>query len=370
MASQPASSTPSTVSSLRDSVFNLSSGNLEPKDYLFSIKDQLDRVNNYLMTKRIHKDVLAHVATIINDAKTMITNKEAKSAIQYDTKIQLQNEVKTIIREELEKFKENQTIVQNSVTNVKSYAAALKFKNPPIILIKIILSNKTKTDPAQMREKLQKMECPEIKIKKVTVLPSGDVKLQTFQSTSSALNTLQKSNLKDEFEIKQQPPKIQKVIIFSVPQTITDEDLIQTLAKTTETETEIRSCNKTISGRKEGYTHRVFSLPAHNTQTLLDSGKLYHHFQGFIIKKYKPFLRCRRCQDFGHHESRCPNSFLVCENCAGTHDISQCTNPNSVCYNCRDHNKKNENQNHFKTDHKSSSSQCKIFQEYLATIRN
>ena len=85
-------------------------------------------------------------------------------------------------------------------------------------------------------------------------------------------------------------------------------------------------------GQKTGKYKLTFSTPSPPTELPeLGSGFL-HPLEPY----YMNYVRCNKCQKFGHLKRFCKSKTSVCPQCAGKHSYAQCkaTRSNRKCANC------------------------------------
>jgi len=150
---------------------------------------------------------------------------------------------------------------------------------------------------------------------KITALQLSDIHGQSVKVSPPGSNNRKPQNPSGE--------KLSKGIIFGVPLSLTDEDIIEET-----TSSSVRRLTKFINGKRENTETVVLTF------TQLPE-RVNIGFRSYRVKPYIPLpFRCTNCQKFGHSHNSC-NKGVVCPRCSGNHTFAECTQKdNPKCSNC------------------------------------
>jgi hypothetical protein len=133
-----------------------------------------------------------------------------------------------------------------------------------------------------------------------------------------------------------------KVIIYDVPNDLTDEYLVNQIWERNLDDSlpaTIRPYVKPrfrVGPKETGVSHRVVEVPGQVLKSLLSAGRVYLNMGSHRVREYMDIHRCYKCQRYGHKADRCKEQ-QVCGHC-GTkgHKISDCPKKDRkpVCSNC------------------------------------
>ena len=65
---------------------------------------------------------------------------------------------------------------------------------------------------------------------------------------------------------------------------------------------------------------------------------IYINHQRFFPEKYTPqfqLIQCYKCQQFGHHATKCRSLYEICGKCSEHHLTSQCNSERHKCTGCK-----------------------------------
>lgn len=159
------------------------------------------------------------------------------------------------------------------------------------------------------------------------------------------------------------PPKLRpSVIIHNVPNSVTKDDLEDSIAKlvpAADTMDSIVSSQFKVGPRNLNHTNWVLELHPKAWQHMVKKGRLYVHW---TVCPVKEFVRITRCYRFGHVVKYC-KSDLQCGMCASTdHATKDCRHEQTVerhsCANCLRSKAKS-------TNHTAFSEACPTYQSRL-----
>lgn len=346
-----------------------------PLKLINNIKKNVQLLNIHKSTEEHHRNLIKDLTSNIDQLLTIIEkerNKILDIKEDYD-KQQLyieslhaernslnsvENKLEYMFQQQTKALIEQITNQQRQAvgTTHHSYADTLKFPQEKTLLVRKKDPNLT---PKEMEKKINELGLDNLEIQDCAVTRSGNIQLRCQQDSAKKIEEkLQQSNLAEQMEIV---TKTQRLIIFSIPQEITEEEIKAAINKKLNRETETKIIKKS---QKSEFFHCTIELDINSASHLLSTRKLLLHFHSCPIRRYISLPRCYRCQGLGHFANQCnPNKEARCENCAGTHDSRSCTlkeeEEKHKCYNCIIQNQ-NTNTN-YKINHKSSCNSCPTY---------
>lgn len=247
-----------------------------------------------------------------------------------------------------------------------TYAKKLKKAPKETIIIR-------RTDPTLQPEELEKemheLGLTDIGIEDCRRLKGGNLQLKC-KKASDAKNLeerLADSNLKDRLKIT---PKRQRLIVFSIPTHVKEDELKQAIRSRVPYAVEIKLVKRIEA--KDSF-HQTIEMDVQSAQQLLKYRRLVISFHGCPVRKYISISRCYRCQRLGHIASECNTKKFRqrCEYCAEEHDSRTCSQKENqedhTCINCHRHNQIDKKT--VDTSHKASSSRCTYYRMKLMEAR-
>lgn len=147
--------------------------------------------------------------------------------------------------------------------------------------------------------------------------------------------------------MRAEPPRgvSPKMIVYDVPLTISDEELLDELYKKNigdiigpeDMQTKVRIIGK--NGKKvwqgEEVNNVLIELPIKAREKIVQEKRVYIGWYALKVNNFDKVPRCYRCYRFGHHIKECPNQRLCRRCCEPGHLEAECTRPPN-CINCKE----------------------------------
>lgn len=166
-----------------------------------------------------------------------------------------------------------------------------------------------------------------------------------------------------EVSIKTATIRRKKIIIFNIPENITEEQITQKIRRTLQLPTLKNEAIQQLKAlkTKEGRKHQPLLLPETLADELLKMRTICLGLRECPVKVFISVTRCHRCLLYDHLATNCKGT-QRCTICSGTHNYTECRSKSSkkCCYACTLYNEENKDWLRVKrdTDHASNSSQC------------
>ncbi|GBO29950.1 hypothetical protein AVEN_209775-1 [Araneus ventricosus] len=190
-------------------------------------------------------------------------------------------------------------------------------------------------------------------ILKNTIRPEANVKIREFtkvknqgvavscdsvKDIQSIISRLDGDNSAKEKVSHRMPGKRHpNIILYDLPNTITDQEVQEALRTYTEDGENLRTRFK-LKGRKPDTSYWVMAPRQHFLQ-LKRFRKIAVNWNMFQIKEFFHVKRCQFCQAFGHTRQNCKYTVPNCGICADRHSTSYCRSNFQLCINCEESNR-------------------------------
>lgn len=181
---------------------------------------------------------------------------------------------------------------------------------------------------------------PEVKVCAVRTVRNGvAIEVSDVEGVAKlkTCGTFAKAGLKVE-----DPKKIgPKVVIYDVPEYLTDNDVMKDLFSKNLTDTlsmaDFISTARVIS-RRSGTL--ILELPNVAKEALVKQGRVYLGWHGCRLREIDLLQRCHRCYAVGHMASACKLDSNACRRCGSTKYLAKdCKAEKEVCRVCKGANK-------------------------------
>lgn len=196
-----------------------------------------------------------------------------------------------------------------------------------------------------------------------------------------------------QYEIREPKKRDPRVILYSVPKNISDENISQQIydqnLSIQDLYTDFQSFKAAHrflwhSNAKETDTQRNIVIEAKPLlrRLLIKIQRVKLGFQMIRVEDHILITRCFNCCGLGHRSSgklpngqpiKCPHTTLVCSHCTGPHRFKVCPTKDNkseaVCHNCHSENVRNKN-TRLKTNHNAFAHECPILRRYLESEFN
>lgn len=154
----------------------------------------------------------------------------------------------------------------------------------------------------------------------------------------------------------------QKIIITGIPTSTSTSNIITYLTENTSDQN--ITIEKILQKEKSTNYHIILNIEAKAAKELIAKKYLLVGLYRCHIRKYRPIIRCGKCQLYGHTESNCRRN-PICAMCARGHWTSACPymddRSQHRCTNCF------QLSNYSK--HTANSNLCPLYQSFLADRR-
>lgn len=170
-----------------------------------------------------------------------------------------------------------------------------------------------------------------------------------------------------EIIVKQAEVRKTKVIIFNIPNTFQNEEVISKINKTLKMEHNEMTVTKELPGLNDD-KHLILTLPTVIATNLLNGKRVNLGLKECVVKKHINIVRCNRCQAYDHVRAECPSNTEYCGRCEGNHARENCTSKEVIsCQNCRVFNVNAGSKGLEKVDsrHESNSPNCHVYRQLL-----
>lgn len=287
--------------------------------------------------KSISKELKAKIIEIVSGLKPILLDTINSN---HDEMVRREQAEKDLI-EVTSNIRVNTQAVTNEAYNVDfpqlSYATTAREqhqKTPQVEKTLLVYPKKEGWDFQKTKKLLRDSAGPLANTVKDVINTRGNgiiLKCNTSEDRERLRIALDSEQNKENITIKV-PRNKKKVIIYSVPCEITEEDLklsiVQLFPALEEEIFEVKAFPS------EGETKNWLVTSTIRLQKLLiRSKRLCLKFNSCSIKEFFEVLRCFRCQGYGHTSYQCERP-VVCNNCAGAHDTRDCKVEARRCINC------------------------------------
>lgn len=136
----------------------------------------------------------------------------------------------------------------------------------------------------------------------------------------------------ENMKISLSTPKNNKVILYHVPNEVSEDDLKKEILREEELQDSEFDVIKHIKS-SESTRHIVLATEKDSYDKLLRRGRILLNFRSIRVHKYITLKRCFKCQHYGHYSSNCTQK-EYCGKCAQEHDTRTCDTQNFKCVNC------------------------------------
>lgn len=295
------------------------------------------------------------------ERKISKTLEEAEKA-QREISNKLQNQYEVIdrkIKDLIALQQQTQSTQADCQDNSKpSYAMVATKKQdeaPPVLLIDSI-------DPSvssiQIRDTVRNLHHEgkfEVKPSNVILTQKNRlvIKMKTRDLAEKAASEIETHLSEKSFKIQLPKIKRQKLQIRNIPNEISTEELMSELNHIYTHDNKFFNINYEYPA-SNGFRAITLEVDAASFRSLLQTERLCINFVSLPIVPYIRIIRCKKCQSFGHHISRCQFSFY-CEKCSLEHPTDKCNSKNTACINCKSAD--------LPFNHSANSNKCKMFKQ-------
>ncbi|CAF4939215.1 unnamed protein product [Pieris macdunnoughi] len=176
------------------------------------------------------------------------------------------------------------------------------------------------------------------------IVPLSNKKLKIVfaneQNKAHSLAAIKTSNTIKAHEERRYNPLI---AVKGISKEIPETEIIQTIKDQNPTLRTLEFNTKFIQrNRNEKLYNIVIDTTPTAWRAFVDLGRVNVAYQRVHVEDFGRFMQCRKCQGFGHSQSRCPATAPTCAKCASSlHITSECSAPSTEtprCVNCHEHN--------------------------------
>ncbi|GBN99318.1 hypothetical protein AVEN_184966-1 [Araneus ventricosus] len=222
-----------------------------------------------------------------------------------------------------------------------SYSDALRGMRKPHTIL--VYPAKDSSEAASVEEILKNTIRPEanVKIREFRKVKNQGVAVScdSVKDIQSIISRLDGDNSAKEKVSHRMPGKRHpSIIIYDLPNTITDQEVQEALRTYTEDGENLRTRLK-LKGRKPDTSHWVMEAPRQHFLQLKRFRKIAVNWNMFQIKEFFHVKRCQFCQAFGHTRQNCMYTVPNCGICADRHSTSYCRSNFQLCINCEESNR-------------------------------
>ncbi|GBL72985.1 hypothetical protein AVEN_128159-1 [Araneus ventricosus] len=213
-------------------------------------------------------------------------------------------------------------------------------------------------------------------ILKNTIWPEASVKIREFRKVKNQGVAVSCDSVKDiqsiisgldgdnsaKAKVSHRMPgkRHPSIILYDLPNTITDQEVQQALRTYTEDGENLRIRFK-LKGRKPDTSHWVMEAPCKQSLQLERFRKIAVNRNMFQIKEFFHLKRCQFCQAFGHTRQNCKYTVPNCGICADRHSTSYCRSNFQLCINCEE-STRNSGTNH-NISHRATDLSCPCYKK-------
>ena len=196
-----------------------------------------------------------------------------------------------------------------------------------------------------------------------------------------------------QYEIREPKKRDPRVILYSIPKTISDEDLSQQIYDQNLSIQDLYSDFPSFKAAHRFLWHSKAKDTNNERNIVIEAKPLLRRllikiqriklgFQMIRVEDHILITRCFNCCGLGHRSSgklpngqpiKCPHTTLVCSHCTGPHRFKDCPTKadksKAVCHNCHSENARNKN-TRLKTNHNAFAHECPILRRYLESEFN
>lgn len=250
----------------------------------------------------------------------------------------------------------------------QTYAAALRAP-------KSTLRVRPTTDksPKEILQAIKSLECPDaVRVTKLKVNNAAVEIRCDSERNKEKLSTYLHDKLADVAEIEDKRPALQRLLVFNVPPSVSEHQLLRSLGPDEDHLQHSRTLS-TFAARREGCQNWVILCPKRLAIKILHSGVITAGFTKLRVKKHIRMHRCRNCQSINQHHTADCKADPFCPKCAGYHKLEECNSSKHKCINCHSRNralKKDKSvdeadKEYLDTDHAADSPRCQTYQDFV-----
>lgn len=368
---------------------------IEEKDN--EVKILKEELNNEGMDQKQQTSAIneAQIIQQNKDLKEEVLNQENKVYV-LSMQVNSLREENSFIKEEFTRKNQEINLIQDMYNTLKEQMTFLTEIQHNKHLEKstyadITTSNSNKEFPAlvitpnqdlsltDLKNKINSIHDERMGIKSCKTTTAGNMVIQCETETQIEKlkeKIIQKEDIPQTIKITNKRPAVQKIIIFSIPVSVAEEELEKTIKDKVPT---IKHYSP-IKKQEKTYTyHQTIELDSYSASMLLKISKLLIRFNSCPVQKYISTRRCHRCQRLGHTSTNCikvakeKNAIysITCEYCGERHASIDCPikdDPSKYkCINCNHSNSYGSTT--YNINHATSSRECNSFLDVLQEER-
>lgn len=368
------------ISNLQTQLNHLQNPKTSPSQLKNNVTKNLQLLELHTSTDEHYRGLIQDLSSNLNQLLNIAENESTKfrdmreefaRQQDYIEQLHLQQDASAALRSQIQSLLDEQTKTITSLLKgtqpqaPPSFARALGSKVEETLIVRRKDSSLPLTE---LERNIHNLGVEEQAIKDCFRTRNGNLQVRCKAEAASQIKEkILNSNLKEKVDVKQ---KRQRVIIFSIPKEVTEEDLLNSIRKKTNEQADIKLIKTTMN---KDYYHQSLELDLSSATFLLSQRKLLIHMHSCPIRKYISLPRCYKCQALGHVAIQCNrNNVTRCEHCADAHDSRSCPHKEDTtkhkCYNCLMHNQSSSSK--IQTNHKSSSPHCPTYLKKLNEKRS
>lgn len=221
-----------------------------------------------------------------------------------------------------------------------------------------------------IRKEIDDLGLEDVDVKDCQATRKGNllIKCKSEVDLERIKNKIRNSELKEKLDVVE---KTVRIIIFSVPQSVEQED-IETKIKIKYPS--VRHLTFVKKLEVNDVYHQTIQLDTTTAMNLINDRRLLLKMTGCPIRRYVSLARCYRCQRTGHVAVYCDKKKydVACEFCGLGHESRNCPNKEDAhkhhCVNCSRENRNGGKKLNIK--HAASSAECLYYRNNLKAFRN
>lgn len=351
--------------------------NATHKNYLankfLTIKDMCKSFETQIEEAAENQDTQATEPNILSSIDTLNSNLQATKTEFNNSLAQLSNNLLQSIPKLIEETVKknlgdltNNLVAANTTSRRTAEATATPYST-------VLLQGKDRTkNNVELKKELLTLPCPpHVTVKNIATMPNGTLKVTCMgRGNADPLPQFLNSKINEKFTVCPPPQKKEAIIIFNIPVRCNDEDVIGLITRNfPSVDPKTLSILKNFTNKFDRNNWVVLMEPT-TANLLLESKKLYHHFQYFVVKKYVSLRLCYKCQGFGHTAKYCTWTDSNCSFCSKQgHNHRSCKATTPTCINCCTANYKDNNLNWSTSHHSRDRTKCNAWKREVDRIR-
>lgn len=368
------------ISNLQTQLNHLQNQQVSPSQLRLNVARNLQLLELHTSTDEHYRGLINDLSSNLNQLLNLAETESLKlremreeftRQQDYIEQLHVQQDATTALRSQIQLLFDEQTKTLTSLLKGSqqqeppSFAKVLGSKVEETLIVR---RKDTSLPLTELERNIHNLGVEEQAIQDCFRTRNGNLQVRCKADAASQIKEkILSSNLKEKVDIKK---KRQRVIIFSIPKEVTEEDLLNSIKKKTNEQADIKLIKTTMN---KDYYHQSLELDPSSAAFLLSQRKLLIHMHSCPIRKYISLPRCYKCQTLGHVAIQCKrNSVTRCEHCADAHDSRTCPHKEETskhkCYNCLMFNQSSSSK--LQTNHKSSSPHCPTYLKKLNEKRS